>query len=59
MCGDIHKSIGEMTEVDIKHAGRSSVKYPRNGQFQICKKCESKLFKLLLAYDSSDENKED
>lgn len=60
MCGTILKSVGEMTEVDIKHAGKSVVNYPRDGHFQTCKNCENKLLELLNAYDnSSDENKEE
>jgi hypothetical protein len=59
MCGTILKNVSEMTEVNITHAWRSVVNYPRNGQYQVCKTCENKLLKLLNAYDDNDENKEE
>lgn len=59
MCGAIIKSVSEMTEVNIEHAGRSVVNYPRDGLFQVCKPCTNKLLKLLNAYDNSDGDKEE
>ena len=50
MCGKIHEEIGEMTNVIISHAGKSMVTYPRDGTFQICKDCTSKLLKSLNAW---------
>jgi hypothetical protein len=47
MCGTILKNVSEMTEVNITHAGRLVVNYPRNGQYQVCKTCENKLLKLF------------
>lgn len=50
MCGEVHKEIGEMSNVTISHAGTSIVNYPRDGKFQICKECENKLLNILNAW---------
>lgn len=49
MCGEVHKEIGEMSNVAISHAGTSTVNYPRDGKFQVCKECETKLLNILNA----------
>ena len=49
-CGEVHESIGEMTDVAISHAGTSTINYPRDGKFQVCKKCEIKLLNTLNAF---------
>ena len=55
-CGEVHESIGEMTDVVISHAGKSIVNYPRNGKFQVCKVCEIKLLNFLNACGYRKEN---
>lgn len=47
MCGEIHKDLGEMTNVHFSHAGTSTVNYPRDGKFLVCKECETKLLNIL------------
>lgn len=54
MCGEIHEEIGEMTNVIISHAGISEVNYPKNGRYQICKDCTSKLLKSLNVWGVKD-----
>lgn len=50
MCGKIHEKIDEMANVDISHAGKSMVIYPRGGKFQVCEDCEGKLLETLNAW---------
>lgn len=52
MCGEVHDNIGEMTDVSISHAGSSTVNYPRDGKFLVCKDCENKLLNILNVYST-------
>lgn len=50
MCGEIHEKIDEMANIDISHAGKWSLCYPRGGKFQVCGNCEDKLLETLNAW---------
>lgn len=50
MCGEMHDKIDEMANVDISHAKKLLLGYPRGGKFQVCEDCENKLLETLHAW---------
>ena len=50
MCGEMHEKIDEMANVDISHAGKLLLGYPRGGKFHVCEDCEDKLLETLHAW---------
>lgn len=50
MCQTVHESIGEMFNVKVCYAGSSRVSLPRDGEYQVCGKCENKLLRSLGAF---------
>lgn len=53
-CGKIVESSSLTTILKIRHGGTSTVNYPHNGEFTICKDCERWLLKHL-AYNKKEE----
>ena len=50
MCGEMHVKIDEMANVDISHARKLLLGYPRGGKFHVCEDCEDKLLNILNAW---------
>jgi len=49
-CGAIETSPIGMASIQISHAGKSCVMYPRDGKYQVCKHCEQEILTMLHAW---------
>lgn len=49
-CGTLETSLGSMTNIQISHAGKSCVTYPRGGNYQVCNQCKNEILTMLHAW---------